>query len=180
MKRSLMHLWQKMFRRLGRPGIAAVALLLGAVLMMTWIPRLNSQGEQLRGVIAAKAAAAKPGHSLPRQQPAGEQVGELVAVFPPVAQSPNDLDEVFQSAKRRNVTLLKGEYQFKQDPQAPLVIYTATFPVQTGYSAIKDFATDVLRALPNASMDELRMTRNDAGSPVLESVIRFTFVYRGV
>jgi len=50
--------------------------------------------------------------------------------------------------------------------------------VRTDYGAIKAFAADVLRALPNASMDELRMSRSDAGSTTIDSVLRFTFVYR--
>jgi hypothetical protein len=35
-----------------------------------------------------------------------------------------------------------------------------------------------LLAVPNASMDELRMARSAAGSNVLESVVRFSFVYQ--
>jgi hypothetical protein len=179
MKRPLMRMWQQMLRRLGPLGVAAVALLLGALLIAAFIPRLKRQGEQLRMALTIKtAAASRPGPTLPRNMPVGEQVQEFVAAFPALAQNPSDLDEVFQSAKRRKVALLKGEYQLQQDANAPLATYTATFPVRADYSSIKDFTADVLRALPNASMDELRMTRSAAGSTVLESVIRFSFVYR--
>jgi hypothetical protein len=51
--------------------------------------------------------------------------------------------------------------------------------VQSQYGALKDFIADVLRALPNASMDDLRMSRSNAGSTTLDTVVRFTFVYRG-
>lgn len=179
MKRLLMRIWQQMLRRSGRLGVAAVALLLGALLLATLMPGLNRQGEQLRIALTARAAAAsRPGPALPQRMPVGEQVQEFVAAFPAMVQSPSDLDAVFQSATRRKVLLLKGEYQVQQDVNELLVTYTATFPVRADYSSIKDFTADVLRALPNASMDELRMTRSAAGSTALESVIRFSFVYR--
>jgi len=76
------------------------------------------------------------------------------------------------------VELARGEYQLKSEAGTPLVTYTATFPVHTEYGALKQFTGDVLTALPHVSMDELRMARPDAGSGVLDSVVRFTFIYR--
>jgi hypothetical protein len=161
--------------------VAAVALLTAALLVAAWIPRLDRQGEQLRLAIAAKlaTAASTPRKLVPVQVPVGDQVREFIVAFPPLTRNADDLDAVFQSAKQHNVALLKGEYQLKQEPHAPLVTYTATFPVQSQYGALKDFIADVLRALPNASMDDLRMSRSNAGSTTLDTVVRFTFVYRG-
>jgi hypothetical protein len=180
MKRALLGLWHRTLRRAGPYATAGGGLFLAAVLLASWIPHLQRQGQALRTAVVAKSATAPaPGAaSVVRRVPVGEQVGEFVAVFPPLSQNPSDLDEVFQSAKRRNVALLQGEYQLKQQANAPLVIYTATFPVRTDYASIKQFAADVLRARPNASMDELRMNRSSSGSAALESVIRFSFVYR--
>lgn len=180
MKRALPGMWHRTLRYAGPFGIAGVALLVAALLLAAWIPLLQREGQALRIAVAAKSAAAPATGpaSIVRRVPVGEQVGEFVAAFPLLSQNPSDLDEVFQSARRRNVQLLRGEYQLKQDANAPLVIYTATFPVRTDYGSIKNFTADVLRALPNASMDELRMNRSASGSTVLESVIRFSFVYR--
>jgi len=156
-----------------------MALLAAALVIAAWIPRLDREADQLRLALAARiAAASKAGTPPPAPVPVGEQVREFIAALPPLTQSASDLDAVFQSAKRHNVALLKGEYQLKQDPQAPLVTYIATFPIRTQYGALKEFTADVLRELPNSSMDELRMTRNDAASLTLEAVVRFTFVYR--
>lgn len=181
MKQQLMLIWQQILRRLGLLGVAAVALVLAAVLIATSIPGLYRQGEQLHTALGVKTlTTARANPALLRRVPVGEQVREFVDAFPLLTQSPDDLNEVFQSAKRRDLTLLKGEYQLKQDPQAPLMTYTVTLPVKSQYSAIKAFTTDVLLALPHASMDELRMTRNDASGVMLETVIRFTFVYRSI
>ena len=179
MKQWLQMLWRQTLRRLGRSGLVALALLGGAALAVAWMPRLEQRGDQLREALAAAAAAASvPAPTRVRRVPVGEQLGEFIAAFPPLNRNAADLDEVFESASRHHLQLLKGEYQFKQEPNAPLATYSATFPVRTDYGAIKAFAADVLRALPNASMDELRMSRSDAGSTTIDSVLRFTFVYR--
>lgn len=179
MKRALLGVWHRTLRDAGPLGITGVALLLAALLLASAIPSLQRQGQALRLAVAAKSTTPMPGAvRVARRVPVGEQVVEFVAAFPLLSQSPGDLDEVFQSARRHNVQLPRGEYQLKQDASAPLVIYTATFAVRTSYGAIKDFTADVLAALPHASMDELRMNRGASGSTELESVIRFSFVYR--
>ncbi|CAN5818044.1 hypothetical protein BH11PSE8_BH11PSE8_39960 [soil metagenome] len=179
MTRPPSRLWRRAQRRLGPFGLAALALLVPTLLLAAWLPRLNRESEQLRTAWATQAAhATRPAPAAPSRVPVGQQIGEFVAAFPLLAQSANDLDEVFRSAARHHLQLLRGEYQLKHDAQAPLSNYTVTLPVRSEYGAVKDFAADVLRALPNASLDELRMSRADAGSTVLESVVRFTFVYR--
>ena len=180
MKRTLLGLWHRSLRYAGPPGIAGLTLLMAAALMAASLPHFQKQGQALRLQVAAatsNAPASNPASEV-RRLPVSQQVGEFVAAFPLLSQNPSDLEEVFSSAKRRNVKLLRGEYQLKQDAKAPLVTYTATFPLRSDYGSIRDFTADVLRALPNASMDELRMNRSTSGSTVLESVIRFSFVYR--
>ena len=179
MKRTWIRLWRRARRRLGPLGVWSVSMLALALLMAAWIPQLDRRGEQLGVDLASRlAAAARPGPAPPKVIPLGEQVKQFVAAFPVFSHSAIDLGEVFQSAARLNVRLLKGEYRLKVDSQAPVVAYTATFPVVTEYGPLKDFIAEVLQTLPNASMDELRMTRTDAGSRTIEAVIRFTFVYR--
>ena len=180
MKRTLLGVWHRSLRYGGPCGIVGATLLVTASLVAASIPHFLKQGQALRREVASKSSSAPASNSISevRQLPIDEQVGEFVAAFPLLSQNPSDLEEVFSSAKRRNIKLLRGEYQFKQDAKAPLVTYTATFPLRSDYGSIRDFTADVLRALPHASMDELRMNRSASGSPVLESVIRFSFVYR--
>ena len=178
MNRWLRRCWQRALRRVGVSGLIGLALLVPILLLALWIPRLASQADELRVALSARADAVARRAPPVRRAPDGERVIEFVAGFPPLAQSASDLEQVFATARRRKVILLKGEYQLKPEPNTPLVSYTATFPVQIEYGALKDFAADVLTALPHASMDELRMSRADAGAGVLDSVVRFTFVYR--
>jgi hypothetical protein len=177
--RLLIRTWQRLRRRVGYTGIVAFALVVPLVLVTLWAMRLERDSDVLRGALARRASAPSDATSARRAVPQSEQVSEFIAGFPPLAQNAADLDEVFRSAKRHNVVLVRGEYQLKTEAGTPLVTYTATFPVRTEYAAIKDFAGDVLKALPHASLDELRMTRSDTTVGMLDSVVRLTFVYRG-
>jgi hypothetical protein len=108
----------------------------------------------------------------------GEQVGDFVSAFPAKGQSTDDLEIVFRSAERHGVRLVRGEYQFKQDSNEPLLILQATFPIKSDYQHIKDFTTDVLKTLPHVAMEDLRMARSDASTPMLDALVRFSMVYR--
>ena len=177
MTRLLWQAWRSVSRRLGRSGILALALLAPTLAIELWLPRLHRQADELRVMLASRsdALARQP---VRRRAYGEDEALEVMAGFPPLAQMASDLDEVFAVAARRNLTLPKGEYQFKPEPNTSLVSYSATFPVRDGYGALKDFTSDLLTSLPNASLDEMRMSRSSAGSETLDGLVRFTFVYR--
>lgn len=180
MKRALFGLWHRSLRFTGRSGMVGATLVVAAALIATSLPHFRHTGRMLRLEVATRSSRIPVPISASELHPprVDDKVGNFVATFPPLSQSPSDLEEVFSSAKRRNIRLLRAEYQFKHEPKAPLVTYTVTFPLRSDYGSIRNFTADVLRVLPHASLDELRMNRSASGSNVLDSVIRFTFVYR--
>jgi len=180
MNLAFLGFWRRAHRHFGTHGMAALALAFCALLILTWLPRLAAEGEALTTAIKTRESAKSPAISrvAVSRIPVGQQIGEFVSAFPPLSQNSENLNQVFTSAKRFNIQLPKGDYQVKKDATAPLVIVTATYPLNADYAAIRDFTADVLLAVPNASMDELRMARSAAGSNVLESVVRFSFVYQ--
>jgi hypothetical protein len=177
---SLISRWRQLLRLSGAYKIASFVFIGSALVLAAWIPKLVTQGDVLRAAVEAKASVKLPSTApaLVSRIPVGQQIGEFVSAFPPLSHQTEDLRAVFQSAKRHNLQLARGDYQFKEEASAPLVVLSATFPLTAEYARIKDFTADVLRTVPNVSMDELRMTRNAAGSTELESVVRFSFVYQ--
>ncbi len=179
MSRLVQRLWQRALRRFGTAGVVALALLVLALAVGLSIPSLNRHSDELRTALVLRAdEITRNAQPARRRVSSGEQVVEFVGAFPQLSQSAGDLEQVFAAARQHNVSLLKGDYQLKAEPNTPLVAFTATFPVRNEYGALKAFTADVLTALPHVSMDELRMARADAGTGVLDSVVRFTFVYR--
>ena len=176
----LIGMWRRNLRRFGPLGIAAGFLAVAALALAAWIPQLHSQDDELHAKLKERAIPAPtsvPASNVPSMTEV-QQIGEFIAAFPPMSQNSSDLNEIFQSAKRHSIQLTRGEYQLKDDANTPLVILTATFPVNGAYGPTKEFTADVLRALPHVSLDELRMTRSAAGMSALESSIRFSLVYR--
>lgn len=172
--------WHRALRRLGAAGVVAMGGLLGALLLAAWLPRLEHEGLALRAEFDARSARmARPAPVVVAPHvPMGQQIGAFVQTFPPLSQHAADLRQVFASAHQRNLLLPKGEYQIKDEVGAPLVAVTATFPVVASYPTLRDFSADVLKTLPHAALDELRMTRDGAGNAALASSVRFSFVYR--
>ena len=180
MNTNLRGIWRRGFRRLGPIGVAAAALGLGAIPLAGWALRLHSQGNAQRATVETKTDLMEKQVPVAtvRRMPVGQQIEEFVGTFPSLSQNSEDLKEVFLSAKRHQVPLPRGEYQLKNEANAPLLAFTATFPLNASYGSTKDFTAEVLRKLPHAAMDELRMTRSAAGSAELESSVRFTLIYR--
>jgi len=179
MSQGISRLWWRARRRLGLPGLLGLLLLLPALGLGMWLPALNRQADDLRGELAAQVTAStRAGTASPRVRSGREQAVQFAATFPALSQSASDLGEVFAIAQRRHLAMPKGDYQLKSEPNAPLVAYTLTLPVSQDYATIKGFVADVLEALPHVALDELRLSRPNAGTAELEALVRLTFVYR--
>lgn len=180
MKRWIAGRWRRALRLLGPLGVAAVLCLIGALAIAAWIPGGIARNAALRQQVtelAARPQAPSPVR-VQREPPLREQLVQFMDSFPPLSQNPQDLRRVFDSAALHQVLLPKGEYLFKNEANAPLMTVTMSLPLKADYAATKAFSAEVLEALPNASLDELRMTRGAAGDEQLESLVRFSFVYR--
>ena len=181
MKALLWRLWHRGVRRLGVYGMVAIVLALPMLAGVTaWTSQLTRQTAELHAAAVLRKAALAAGVVVePARAPtSNEQLTAFVATFPRLDQNAADLERIFGTAADHNIQLLKGEYQLKAEPNATFLAYTVTLPVRDRYGAIKDFIADVMKTLPHASLDELRVTRDDADTATLDAVVRFTLIYR--
>lgn len=86
---------------------------------------------------------------------------------------------LFALAGKAGLVLRQGEYREVVNLNAGLVAYQVTLPVKGSYRAIWDFALQVLRAVPFASLDDIGFTRDAIGDPEVEARLRFTFYLAG-
>jgi hypothetical protein len=171
--------WRRIQRRIGWQGIAALALALLAVGLATWQADVQRDARAAHQRLLVRRSHPMPVIAAITPANGPVAVDEWVAAFPTLAQNAADLAAIFASAERNHVALPKGEYQLKTEAGSPFIVYTASFPVRTTYGALKTFAADVLTALPHAGLEDLQLLRESAGSTELESVVRFTLIYRG-
>jgi hypothetical protein len=179
MNQAAWRVWLALARRVGYTGIAGGLLLAAGLALAIALPSLERATRQATSAMAARALAARPpARAVPASVPPADAARAYVEGFPALGQNAADLAQVFAAAQLRHLPLPKGEYQLKAEPNAPFVMFTATYPVHADYDTLKGFSADVLSALPHVSMDELRMSRDNAGSTTLDAVVRFTFFYR--
>ena len=176
---ALQRIWRRAHRRLGIPGLVAVALAVFGAAIAAWLPRLDQSlaKARLETALSANQLASQP----PISRPSSTNLDPVTAYideFPSLQRNAADLTAIFAGAARHGIVLAKGEYQLKAEPGSPFVAYTATFPVHSQYGPTKAFAADVLRALPHAALDEIRISRESAGTEVLDSQVRFSLIYR--
>lgn len=173
--------WRRTLRRLGRRGRVATVLGVLLLVVMAGTLKLRQDADRLHVEAVRQSAAASEVRPVFRPLPppsSGEQVAAFVATLPSFNQNVGDLDRIFAAAAAHQVTLLHGEYQLKADPGGALLSYTVTLPVKSSYGAVKAFTAEVMRSLPYASLDDLRLAREAADSATLDAVVRFTLVYR--
>lgn len=84
------------------------------------------------------------------------------------------LKQVFALAARHGLTLRQGEYRATVDRNAKLVAYQVNLPLRGSYGAIWQFAMDVLRAIPHASLDDVALRRDTIGDADVEARLRLT------
>lgn len=184
MRRSLRIVWQRALRRLGWFGLCGVGLLLLSAAGAALLPVLSRDTQDLaRRVAQARTRVEVQTRSTEAAAtPASERmtIAELTASLPSLAQNASDLEKLFELAFAHKVVLNKADYQWLNEPRAPLATYSVTLPVRQSYAVIKQFSAEVLRALPHVALDELRLERNEAGIAELEARLRFTFIYRGL
>jgi hypothetical protein len=179
MRASLTRLWHRLLRRLGALGLIGLALLAGALVLLAWTPRLLREAAEFSETAQTRQTALLGALRSHGQAPSTQQqLQQFSANFPTRDRNAEDLRQVFALARRHKVALNKGEYQLLAESNSPFVTFAVTFPVREGYADIKKFTSDVLRSLPHAAMEELRLERSDAGASVLDARIRINLFYR--
>ncbi|MFZ2651128.1 MAG: hypothetical protein WA210_13585 [Burkholderiaceae bacterium] len=166
-------------RRLGWAGITGTALLIAAVTLAAVAPALEQAAQDTRAALERKrlelSQAPLPAPQPPTQQ---ELTQRFVEDFPSFDQNASDMQRLFASADHAIVHLLKGDYALKSETGSPFITYTVTLPMHESYEALKAFSANVLRDMPHAALDELRMTRTESTAADLNATVRFTFAYR--
>jgi hypothetical protein len=176
---TLSRFWRRAVRTIGYSGPAALLLLVLAVGVALWLPRLDRDNQLTQAEVSDRMARLRARGAAPVREPSGEErLAQYIDAFPVPTQMAADLGAIYASAARHKLDLPKGEYQLKSEPGSPFLTYVVTLPVHAEYGLVKAFASNVLLDLPHASLDELRLSRDSAQGERLDAVVRFTLVYR--
>jgi len=160
------------------PLVALVLALLvaGAAVQVALVParaRLDADYDAARR-LARTPLPPRPAPSAP--PPSSDQnLAQFYATLGDARSVERQLKAVFALAARHGLTLEQGEYRTTADRNAKLVAYQVNLPVKGNYRAIWQFAMDVLRAVPHASLDDVAFRRDAIGEAGVDARLRLTF-----
>ncbi len=161
--------------RLGIPGIAGIGLLLFSLgLYESAIAPKAAEVAALREKIAKLQRFPQAA-----KRSAGEgPLSDFYAFFPPQASLPQWLGKVYELGESENLSIPKGEYRLVRGPDESISAYQAVFPVKGTYEQVRRFVAGVLNEMPFVSLDDLRLEKQRAADPVVDSRIRLTIYLR--
>jgi hypothetical protein len=171
---------RRLNERLGVVGWIGLGLLLLAAMLGTYAPPLTRQAEDLRASAERTRGLLEAARQqLARQPVSSQQAAQLREWFPTIDRANADLRLVFEAASKTRIELAKGDYALANSADASrLQRFDIVLPVRDRYVTIKAFVAEVLKALPHASLAELRIERGTANVETLDARLRFTLFYK--
>lgn len=99
---------------------------------------------------------------------------EFYRFFPREQSAPEWLERIQEAADRQKVQLAIGDYRMVRTPGSRLLAYQVTYPIKGNYSQVRRFLAQVLRSVPNASLDEVAFRRDAIGQGEVQATVRLT------
>lgn len=156
----------------GWPAIAGFALVVAASVTLALTAVLRHQTQSLRSQIGS--IAAEQTHAAMRDQ----QLALTDALRVPAYSSRlADVATIAGVLKRQKLEATELTYRSGSIPDAQLRTLSTDLQVQSDYLAAKNLAAELLRKLPHAYIEDLRLERDTAAPVRLRTTIRLMLVY---
>jgi hypothetical protein len=97
--------------------------------------------------------------------------------FPTIEAAGGELERIHRFARDSGLELAQGEYRLEQRTGG-LRAYRMSLPLRGSYAQIRSFLDAVLKEVPVASLDALRLERKKASDTQLEAQLRITLYIR--
>lgn len=161
-------------KRLGFVGVVGIGL--WVFVLTYYVSVLRPAASRLEDMQGQAASLDKLTHAAGgKSASVVEQLSAFHEFFPKSKRSPELLAKVYAAAARQGVSLGQGEYRVARDQGGNLLRYEVNLPVRAEYFQIRQFLTQVLAEIPNASLDNVSFQRQRIVDPVVESQIKLTF-----
>lgn len=155
---------------LGLIVLAGIAMfyVFGIVPEQERLDRLRRDAARMhRGPVVADRAKSQP-----------EMLAEFYSFFPAPERLPDQLDRVFDAAKRQGLVLEHGEYRAARDSVGELTRYQIALPVRGTYPQIRKFVDGALADVSSLSLEGIQFERHKVNEPSVEAKVKLV-VYLG-
>lgn len=154
-------------------GAAALAIATGLYLgaLVPAHTALAQAGAELAR--ASARGAVEPQAAAPTSQE--QRLQDLQAALQSTAGPAELIRRLGELARAEQVVLAQGDYQQQLHAGTRLVQLQVSQPVKASYPQLKRYIESVLRAMPNASLDQIAARRDNVGQAQLEVRLRWSF-----
>jgi hypothetical protein len=163
------------FMRLGLPGVAGLALLLGAAgyalaILLPTVAQIDKLDQRIADA-TIKLQTAKDAKTAP--QTPTEQLLTFYQTFPKGATVPDLLGKIYAIAGEQKLSLEIGEYVLTKSRSGRLDQFRITFPVKGSYPQIRKFIGAALATAPALALESVNMKREKVGDGIADARIVF-------
>jgi Tfp pilus assembly protein PilO len=160
---------------LGLPGLLGLAMLIAAGAVYVGSVQPNT-----REIANLKQQLSRmPSHpQLDRQYTPSEELALFYNFFPARDELAEQLRTLNRLAVDQELTIERVDYKLSHIMGTPLWRYQVSFPLNTDYTSLRHYIADVLKALPNAALENIELQRADADAELLDEKIGLVLFYR--
>lgn len=158
---------------IGRPGLAGIALLVVAAVLIgsVVVPQQERVSKLEREIERIRSAPPKPETAPP--ETAEVKVEKFYRSLPQSGSTPDWLQKIFESAAANGVTLEQGEYILLSNPNAKIEQYRIIFPLKGSYPQLRRFTVGALEAVPALALESLLFKREKIADGSVDAKITF-------
>lgn len=157
---------------LGAAGVVALGLIcFDAALLFSGVLPLRQQVLAAEGRV--REGEARLPATLTGMTAARDPLDRLLAVFPPQAAIPDEVQRLFRLAQERQLQLLQGEYRLEKQDEL-LQVYRISLPLKGSYAQVRAFVAAALNAMPYLALDSIRFERQRVGDASVETRVKFS------
>ncbi len=154
------------------------AALSGIALLLQWMfiePARADLARVQKSMIEARAAV-EAKHATPggAQSDDARRLLQVEVVLRNAGLTDRQLSVILDSAARHSIELPRADYQTAIDADTGVSRTQVTFPLKASYPLLRGFVEDVLRQLPNTSVDRLSFKRDVVAQSQVEATLRLS------
>jgi hypothetical protein len=150
-------------------------LLLAAAAALHWSVARPAQARTAESRAELQRALQSAGQ---KQEPVASTESQQVAALQAALASAGEPTELVRRmaalAEAEKIALLQSDYQVQQHASVDVVQLQVTQPVRASYPQLRRYVESVLRAVPNASLDQVSARRENVGQAQLETRLRWS------
>jgi Tfp pilus assembly protein PilO len=164
---------QSGMRKLGSTGMVGIGLfVMCGAFYFSAIKTSETRLQTLRDNIAQfEKSEANPGDLAEVNLTQAEQLAVFYSSFPTKSSIPESLKKIYKAAANQRLDLDRANYKSSRRDSEKMSRYQITLPIRGRYSNIHKFLVEVLKDVPNASLDHVLFERKKIGDLLVNASV---------